>query len=669
MKFLGTVLLLWGLICYSASSSTAQNLFRLRPGNSLFTKIYDIDGCLDGGALITGYKDSLSGNYTRPFIAKLGCFGAVEWSRSVSPLSYTGTYDGEGIASLELPDSSLIWMYRSAEQSATLSRLSSTGSHIWTTRISGFTDDILGSLTYLPTGYIAFTAIASGNNAGVAMLDLNGNLQWFRKIGLNNRKLLGQEIIAGSNGNIIVAGSYQNTGNTQAGAWVGIMDSLGNLISHQTYFHNNGAHPRMIRTRSGDLMLSLRGNSTTYPGKYNMLLSRLDSSLAPKWTYAYEHPDGLYALSLVENEHENLLLTGELGTGSQSRMFTARTDATGYMLSSEELQAGGLPSGIEHMRITEGPQGRFWASGGRHILRTDSLLTICQAIPLSLGLDSIIIFALNMPSATIETFATVSTPSQTWYDPGFVSIQVCSVPCQLNPVAFVSNSIVCPGDSIFFNNTTVGNYDFVWKKDGLVFAVTRDAGLLASDPGTHSVWLIVQDGLCLDSLELSYTVDSVPQVSINSAGPFCDNDPPQVLVGSPAGGGFSGFGTVGNLFFPAAAGIGMHTVTYTFTTAAGCIDTAETTITVDLCTGGTILPETTDLRVFPNPSSGIFRIPLLEGIEEAELGVVDVQGRVWKIETDFNNGILDLRALPDGIYVLRVRKGPYDFTRRLLKRH
>ncbi len=649
------------------AQSFAQNQFRLRPADPQFAKIFDVAACQDGGALITGYKDSLSGNFSRPLLAKLDDQGQVEWSKSFKPQVYTGTYDGEGIACLELPDSSIIWMYRGAEQSATLSRLSSSGTPLWTRRVGGFSDAVLGGIAYLPTGYIALTAIATSTNAGVALFDLNGNMQWFRRIGLTNRTLLGEEIISNSNGDVLVAGSYLNSGGTQSGAWIGKLDSLGNLTSHRTYFYNNGAHPQMTETSNGDVILALRGNSTTYSGKFNMLIARLDSSLLPVWSRAFEHQDGLYALSVVEALNGNLLFTGELGTGNQSRMFTVTTDGTGGLLSSHELQMGGLPVWIEHMRITANSQGVVWASGGRHILRTDSSLEMCQTSPLSLSLDSNIILSTNSVSTTIQTFAPVSTPSQIWYDPGFSTVPACSIACQVNPQAIVSGSIFCPGDSIFFTNTTAGNYNFEWIKDGVVFGTGRDAAILAPAAGTYSVWLIAQDGNCIDSLQLGFSVDSIPPVSIGGAGPFCDNDPPDTLSGSPVGGVFSGPGVTGNQFSPQVSGIGMHIVTYTFTTPAGCLDSAGTTINVDLCTGA-ILPEIPRPQVFPNPSPGIFRVPALDGIERAEIEVVDAQGRAWIVQPNYDNGILDLRALPDGIYLLRLRTPAIDFTQRLLKR-
>jgi hypothetical protein len=67
-------------------------------------------------------------------------------------------------------------------------------------------------------------------------------------------------------------------------------------------------------------------------------------------------------------------------------------------------------------------------------------------------------------------------------------------------------------------------------------------------------------------------------VSITPVGPFCEGDPIVNLVGSPAGGVFSGVGVVGNTFNPAA---GSQTITYTYNDPNGCSGVATFNIVID----------------------------------------------------------------------------------------
>lgn len=69
---------------------------------------------------------------------------------------------------------------------------------------------------------------------------------------------------------------------------------------------------------------------------------------------------------------------------------------------------------------------------------------------------------------------------------------------------------------------------------------------------------------------VSYSIEatmlnSPPVVSFSGlAASYCINDAPAALTGQPTGGSFSGPGMVGNSFDPALAGLGTHTITYTW---------------------------------------------------------------------------------------------------------
>ena len=68
---------------------------------------------------------------------------------------------------------------------------------------------------------------------------------------------------------------------------------------------------------------------------------------------------------------------------------------------------------------------------------------------------------------------------------------------------------------------------------------------------------------CENSATANVVVNALPVVSV-SGGPFCIDDAASNLVGSPAGGTFSGTGvSAGGSFDPATAGVGTHVITYT----------------------------------------------------------------------------------------------------------
>jgi|TARA_B110000908_G_C10246779_1_gene449306 hypothetical protein len=70
-------------------------------------------------------------------------------------------------------------------------------------------------------------------------------------------------------------------------------------------------------------------------------------------------------------------------------------------------------------------------------------------------------------------------------------------------------------------------------------------------------------------------------LSGNPLGPFCPGDPTTPLVGSPAGGSWSGTGVVGNNFQP-STGVGNYVLTYSM---AGCNTTINVTVNNGPITG------------------------------------------------------------------------------------
>lgn len=77
----------------------------------------------------------------------------------------------------------------------------------------------------------------------------------------------------------------------------------------------------------------------------------------------------------------------------------------------------------------------------------------------------------------------------------------------------------------------------------------------------------------------------------------------------------------------------------------GCIDTL--CITTDLKSG----PPRPNVKVFPNPSSGIFN---MKGIENCEAEIYDMLGRLIQ-RVLYNDHSIDLSLLADGAYILKIK--------------
>ncbi len=180
-----------------------------------------------------------------------------------------------------------------------------------------------------------------------------------------------------------------------------------------------------------------------------------------------------------------------------------------------------------------------------------------------------------------------------------------SVTVTVNPLPVVNagtNQTVCEGSGVV---TLAGS------PAGGTFTGT---GMTGSnfDPavGTQTITYDYTDGNgCSNSDQVTITVEPTPVVSAGNYGPVCMNDADVVLVGSPAGGTFSGTGVSGNTFDPSS---GTQTITYDYTSPAGCSNSANTVITVnplplgDAGSYADVCIDAPDVALIGNPVGGVF---------------------------------------------------------------
>lgn len=99
-------------------------------------------------------------------------------------------------------------------------------------------------------------------------------------------------------------------------------------------------------------------------------------------------------------------------------------------------------------------------------------------------------------------------------------------------------------------------------------------------------WEIVKSSqVCVSSrVPATVNVYANPVVSFSAMNAVCSTDQGFALTGgSPAGGNYSGTGVSNGFFNPGAAGVGTHTLTYSYTDSNGCPGSAAQTITVNNC--------------------------------------------------------------------------------------
>ncbi|MEI7660963.1 MAG: IgGFc-binding protein, partial [Bacteroidota bacterium] len=102
--------------------------------------------------------------------------------------------------------------------------------------------------------------------------------------------------------------------------------------------------------------------------------------------------------------------------------------------------------------------------------------------------------------------------------------------------------------------------------------------------GSYTItYTFINSGNCTGSDFKTLTVNPLPVVQLSCQDAACISDPPFLLnCGTPAGGIYSGTGVNSSTaMFDPSSGAGVHTITYTYSNANSCVNTAVKTLTVN----------------------------------------------------------------------------------------
>lgn len=237
-----------------------------------------------------------------------------------------------------------------------------------------------------------------------------------------------------------------------------------------------------------------------------------------------------------------------------------------------------------------------------------------------------------------------------------------TVNCPANPIVFANFPTFCSSNE---------NYMLVeaTPTGGTYSGANISNGALNLIAGTQEVIYAYTDAYgCAHGDTTSVVITATPNVTFPSLSSACVyHDPILLTTATPAGGMYSGNGVSNGSFIPSEAGVGSHTITYTYT-ENGCTATAETTIMVDECLNVDNV-NGTSLSIYPNPAHGTITIQLNDNAsEEANVQFIAADGKVVKSlqHTGLGNGQqIDISDLAPGIYTIQVEKKSAKYTERL----
>ena len=186
--------------------------------------------------------------------------------------------------------------------------------------------------------------------------------------------------------------------------------------------------------------------------------------------------------------------------------------------------------------------------------------------------------------------------------------------CATLTVQFTDTSRITPG--------TINSW--YWNFSSISQTSTQQSpSVVCTAPGPLNVQFVVtsSQGCSSDTLNTVINVAALPTVSFSALNAVCATTPAFGLSGgSPVTatgigtGVYSGIGvtSVTGIFNPSVAGVGTHTITYTYTEVGGCSSSATQTITVNASQNASINPvaalclNDNNLVLIANPSGGVF---------------------------------------------------------------
>ncbi|MBW4889637.1 gliding motility-associated C-terminal domain-containing protein [Mucilaginibacter sp. HMF5004] len=168
--------------------------------------------------------------------------------------------------------------------------------------------------------------------------------------------------------------------------------------------------------------------------------------------------------------------------------------------------------------------------------------------------------------------------------------------CSGQPVMILNKSTVAPGVitkiEIFYDNvnqpTVKTIIDTPGRFEGNIFSHVYTLYNRLPDSKDYDIKLkAYSGGVCVDSLTRTVTILPVPKVKFDALDKICFLATPVQLTQGSETTGIQGTGTysgdgvsLGGLFNPAIAGVGIHVITYKFTSTFGCVDSLTQPITV-----------------------------------------------------------------------------------------
>lgn len=242
-----------------------------------------------------------------------------------------------------------------------------------------------------------------------------------------------------------------------------------------------------------------------------------------------------------------------------------------------------------------------------------------------------------------------------------------------------NNPSICAGGNVQLNATSGQSYTtYVWTP---ATGLSNDsiANPVASPSNTTTYTLVAKNGHCapFDNPTVTVTVQSLPTVTVTpSTATICDTASTGVTLTASGAATYSWSPSTGlsadDVANPVATPTATTTYTVTGSNACGDGTPASAVVTVDVCIGIFDIPQSV-ANVYPNPAKD--NVTITFGARSASAGTLTVIGMDGKTELEMNvnitgganNLVVDTRALPTGLYFVKIKATGVNAVGKMVK--
>ncbi len=313
-------------------------------------------------------------------------------------------------------------------------KLDAKGNLQWTKTIGGPKGDWSSSIIQTSDGGYAIAGATYSFGAGeadvyVVKLDANGNLQWTKTIGGESRDI-GRSIIQTSDGGYAIAGFTESFGAGETDVYVVKLDANGNLQWTKTIGgENREAGQSLIQTSDGGYAIA--GFTRSFgAGDWDVYVVKLDAKGNLQWTKTIGGENEDFGRSLIQTSDGGYAIAGEtksLGAG-ETDVYVVKLDANGNLQWTKTI---GGPKRDEGYSLIQTADGGYAIAGTTtsfgagdydvYVVKLDRNGDACCAVSQTSQVGSG--GTLGSPTPSIDSGGTLTSPTSRIRSGGTLSSQ------------------------------------------------------------------------------------------------------------------------------------------------------------------------------------------------------------------------------------------------------